>query len=102
MSLYEINNDEELYNLIKDNSKVIVDCYATWCGPCKVLSPIFESLAKENNEYVFVKANIELIEKFNKEFSIRAIPNVLVFNEGVMVKNKVGMLDAAKLKELLN
>lgn len=102
MSLYEINNDEELYNLIKDNSKVIVDCYATWCGPCKVLSPIFESLAKENEEYVFVKANIELIEKFNKEFSIRAIPNVLVFNEGVMVKNKVGMLDAAKLKELLN
>ena len=56
--------DQEFYEIIK-NKKIIIDCYAPWCGPCKALSPIIDELSKEKKEYKFYKLNIDDTNNFN-------------------------------------
>jgi thioredoxin 1 len=85
---------------------VVVDCYATWCGPCRALSPIVDGLA---DTYVgkikFYKVNVDESPKVSKQFQIDAIPRLLFFKDGKLVDSTVGLLSksdlAGKLDALL-
>jgi len=84
-------NSKELKELVKNNKKVLVDCYADWCGPCKMLSPIIDQLATEKEDTKFYKINVDEDEEISEEYSISSIPTLLFFEDGKLKEQVVGL-----------
>ena len=70
---------EEEFNREIMNDKVVVDFFANWCGPCKMLAPIVEEVSNELEKITFVKVDIDEIESLPRQFDIMSIPTLLVF-----------------------
>ena len=84
-------NSEELEQLVTSEKLVVVDYTATWCGPCKVVSPLIDQLATEySDRSTVVKVDIDENPDSAKKYGIRSIPAVLVFKDGEMVENLFG------------
>lgn len=86
----------------KSNGIVLVDFYADWCGPCKMMSPIIDSIAEENLENVKVgKVNCDENGELAQKFGIMSIPTILIFKNGNLVKSFVGVTSKEEIiKEL--
>ncbi len=81
--------------------KVLVDCYAPWCGPCRMLGPVIEEVAKENTEYKFYKLNVDDAEEVAIKFGIMSIPTILIFENGELKTKEVGFRSKSELDNLL-
>jgi thioredoxin len=101
---------EKIANLTTDTFKsatsaatpVLVDFWAPWCGPCKAIAPILEELATElDGKVTIAKVNVDDHGAIASEYGIRAIPTMLLFKEGQVVEQFVGMQPKAALKEKL-
>lgn len=91
-------NKENFEEVIKNNEKIIVDFWAGWCMPCKIMSPIFENLAKKyQNQIVFAKVNVDEEPQIAEKFQIMSIPAFIVFKNG----NKVGEIIGAMPENIL-
>lgn len=93
-------NENEFLDVIKDG-KVLVDCFAPWCGPCKMLSPIIDELAPEIDSVSFYKINVDNAEDVSRQYGIMSIPTLLVFENGVLKQKLVGFKSKEELKEIL-
>lgn len=83
-------NDGELDKAIENYSKLVVDCWAPWCGDCRRMSPVFDELARDNaGKITFAKINVDINQGVKAGFQIMAIPTLLVFKEGKLVDRKV-------------
>ncbi|WP_299492146.1 thioredoxin [Acaryochloris sp. IP29b_bin.137] len=92
MSAVTYVQDNEFEQLIKDEPIVVVDFTATWCGPCKKVSPMMDQLAADYDGRVKVtKVDVDQNKSVAKQFGIRSIPAVLVFKSGELVETLVGM-----------
>ena len=99
----EITDDifEEL--VLKSNKPVLVDFWAEWCGPCRMLGPIVEELSDEfEDKAVIGKVDVDSQQKFAAEFGVRNIPTVLVFNKGELVNRQVGVAQKSVYADFLN
>ncbi|CAL4326643.1 thioredoxin TrxA [Buchnera aphidicola] len=82
---------------------MLVDFWAPWCNPCKILAPILEEISKEyHNSIIFGKLNIEENPNTAPIYSIRSIPTLLLFKNGQVLSTKVGALSKLQLKEFLD
>lgn len=93
-------SQEEFSNVIKGN-KVFVDCYAPWCGPCKMLSPIVDMISEENKEYEFYKLNVDEAEDVATEYGIMSIPTLLIFENGEKKNQLTGFVSKEELEDIL-
>lgn len=100
MSVVEIK-ENEFEEKIK-NGKVLVDCYATWCGPCKMLSPIIDELSEEVDTCTFYKIDIDDAEEVSEKYNIVSIPTVLLFENGELKKQTVGFKSKEELEEIID
>jgi thioredoxin 1 len=91
--------DTEYETLIKDG-KVVIDCFAPWCGPCKMISPIIDAIAEEMKDINFYKINVDEAEKITTEFQIMSIPTILIFENGKLKDKVVGFRSKSELEEL--
>ena len=87
--------------LLKNNDIVIIDFWATWCGPCRALGPIFEKVAGEHPEIAFAKVDTEAEQELASAAEIRSIPTLMAFKKGVLVFNQAGALPPASLEDLV-
>lgn len=92
--------ENEFNEAIKEG-KVVVDCFADWCGPCKMLGPVIEELANENNDYKFYKLNVDDAYEITSKFGIMSIPTILIFENGELKNKSVGFKSKSELKALL-
>lgn len=92
MSSVSYVQDTEFQQLIKDESIVVVDFTATWCGPCKKISPFMEQLATDyEGRAKITKVDVDQNKTVAKQYGIRSIPAVLIFKSGELVETLVGM-----------
>lgn len=80
---------------------VLVDWWASWCGPCKAFGPVFEKVSEAHPEAVFAKVDTEAEPDLAGAFQVRAIPTLSILRDGVMIFHQAGMLPRAALEDLL-
>lgn len=103
MAYKEISTLSELEEeVVKSDKPVIVDFWAPWCGPCKMLTPVFESLASEMDTVKFVKVNIDDAEEITDKFSIMSVPTLIVVKDGKVLAQKAGAMTKDQLKGFLS
>lgn len=83
------------------NGITLVDFYADWCGPCKMISPIIEDFSNETDINV-VKINVDLAQEVAREYQIMSIPTISVFKDGKVAAQQVGFATKEQLHELVN
>ncbi len=99
INLNEINFDEIIVN---SDIPVIVDFWAPWCGPCKMMVPIFEKISKNYSlKILFTKVNTEKEQNLGARYNIRSIPTLVIFKGGVEVHRVSGTLDESSLIKLV-
>lgn len=82
---------------------VVLDCWAPWCGPCRMVAPILDQLAKEfSGKVKFAKLNTDENQATARQFGIQSIPTLLFFKSGVLVNRLVGALPKGEIEQQVN
>ncbi len=101
MAIVEVNKDNFEEEVLKSDKKVLVDFWADWCGPCKMLSPVIDKLAEELDDVKVCKVNVDTEPTISIEYNIMSIPTLLVFENCVEVNRSVGLVSKEEVLELL-
>lgn len=88
----KITADNFNNEVIENKGKVLVDFYADWCGPCKMISPIIEEIANEHPEISVCKVNVDVTPEFAIRYNVVSIPTLILFENGNVSDIKVGLV----------
>nr|2YJ7_A Chain A, LPBCA THIOREDOXIN [synthetic construct]2YJ7_B Chain B, LPBCA THIOREDOXIN [synthetic construct] len=103
MSVIEVTDENFEQEVLKSDKPVLVDFWAPWCGPCRMIAPIIEELAKEYEGKVkVVKVNVDENPNTAAQYGIRSIPTLLLFKNGQVVDRLVGAQPKEALKERID
>ena len=92
----------ELQEKINNGEKLIVEFWAEWCGPCRMMKPTFEKVANENtSEIQMFTMDIDINREIAAALGIRSIPTVKIFNAGQIIETKVGMLSEGQINDMV-
>lgn len=98
-----IKGDDFKSEVLEEKEKlVVVDFYADWCGPCRIMAPVFEELSQEMSKVKFVKINVDENSSLASSYSVFSIPTFLIFNKGKVVGQLVGAISKERMKEEIN
>jgi len=101
MAVNKVNNDT-FKNLVLDNAKtVLVDFYADWCGPCKMLSPIIDQIAAESTDYDVYKLNVDEAPEIAAKYGVMSIPTLIVFKGGEVAGKTIGVQSKQTILNML-
>jgi len=100
MATIELTN-ENYQDTISDNDILLVDFWASWCGPCQSFGPVFEAASEKNPDMVFAKVNTEEERELAAHFQVRSIPMLAIFREQILVFAQPGALPESALGQLI-
>lgn len=102
MSVLKLENANFEDEVLNDQGKVLVDFYADWCGPCKMMSPVIDEIAEKLNGSVKVgKINIDENQELAIKYQVMSIPTIMIFNNGIPVKTFIGVTDEQEILDAL-
>jgi thioredoxin 1 len=98
----EISAEQYQEEVVNFQGKVLIDFYAPWCAPCKMIAPVVEQIAQENEQLKVVKINADNSQELMAKFGIRGIPTLLLIDEGEVVATNVGAASVSQVNEFIN
>lgn len=101
MKEIEIMSNDFDKEVISSDKTVLVDFYANWCSPCKMMAPIIESIADENENIKVVKVDIDKNQDLAIKYDIMSIPTIMILKNGVVTKTFIGVTDKSEIEKEL-
>jgi thioredoxin 1 len=96
-----ITNANYTQEVAQASKPVVIDVYASWCGPCQMMAPIFEDLEKEMGAYKFAKLNVDEARELSIKFGVTSVPTFLFIKKGEVVGRETGYMDREDLKDAI-
>ena len=101
MNVIKVTSNNFNQEVLQNKDTVLIDFYADWCGPCKMLSPIVDEVAEENNDIKVVKINVDETQDIADKYDIMSIPTLVVMKNGQEKNRSVGVIDKSEILELV-
>ncbi|MBO7368677.1 MAG: thioredoxin [Clostridia bacterium] len=101
MEVVLLNKENFKEEVIEKKGKVLVDFFAVWCGPCKMLAPVLEEFAKKREDIEVKKLNVDEMVESAIEYGVNVIPTLILFENGVEKKRSVGFIKEDELNDLV-
>lgn len=101
MAVNKVNNDTFAKLVLNNGRTVLVDFYADWCGPCKMLSPIVDQIAAENSDFDVYKLNVDEAPEIAAKYGVMSIPTLIVFKNGQAVGKTIGVQSKQTILNML-
>ena len=101
MEIMKVSKENFEKEVLQSDKKVLIDFYADWCGPCKMLSPIVAEFAKENDTVKLVKINIDENEELAVQYGVMSIPTLVVVENGETKNTSIGLISKSEIEELV-
>jgi len=92
----------EEFDQVINSGVVLVDFFANWCGPCKMLGPVLEELSNEYSNVEFVKVDVDASEEIAARYGIMSIPTIYLFKDGQIIARTMGYVDKNGLKQFID
>lgn len=102
MAVLNVTNSNFEVEVLKADQTVLVDFWAAWCGPCKMLSPIVDQIAEEHPEIKVCKVNIDEESSLAMDYKVMSIPTLLVFKNGKIVNQGIGVQPKANIEAMIS
>ncbi len=103
MTIQHVTDASFEQEVLKSDAPVLVDYWAEWCGPCKMIAPILDEVARDyGSKLRVVKVNVDENQSVPSKYGIRGIPTLMLFRDGEVVETKVGALSKSQLTHLLD
>ena len=97
-----IINKNNFDEMSKNEKPLLLDFYANWCGPCKMLSPIIDEIAKERDDIIVGKVNVDAEPELAEQFNVFSIPTLIIMKDGEIIHQSSGARPKAQILNLLN
>ncbi len=101
MSVLTITKSNFNETVLKSDKPVLLDFWASWCGPCRMQAPIIDQLAAEHSNIVFGKVNVDEQSDLASEYGITSIPTLIIFKDGQLINQVTGVTSKASLERML-
>ena len=101
MAVNKVNNDSFDTQVLQNTKTVLVDFYADWCGPCKMLSPVVEEIAAASTEYEVFKLNVDEAPELAAKYGVMSIPTLIVFKGGEVSGKTIGVQNKQTILNML-
>lgn len=101
MAAIEVNLNNFEQEVKQADVPVLVDCWAPWCGPCKMLSPAVSAIAEKHPEIKVGKVNVDENMELAEAFRISSIPTLIVFKDGQMLRQSIGLISEREIESLI-
>ncbi len=102
MSVVTVTNDNFEKEVVNSSVPVLIDFWASWCGPCRMLSPVIEEIASEVKDKKICKVNVDEQPELARKFGVMSIPTLVVMNKGELVKKSLGVQPKNAVLSMLN
>lgn len=101
MSIIEVRQNSFANEVLESKQKVLVDFNADWCGPCKIIRPIIEEIAKDNDKIKIVSVNMDNEEELAEKYDVVSIPCLVLFEDGKEIKRNVGLMSKDEIEKMI-
>lgn len=98
----QLINKDDFEKVISSNDKVIIDFFATWCGPCKMLAPMLEQTANKNQTWTILEVDIDQFKELAGKYGIQAVPTLIFIKNKKIVEKSMGFKPAEEIQKIID